>query len=81
MTAPQLVERPGSEELARKHCARPQPQPRDAHLVFYCRAGVRARTAAQLASRAGWPSVGEYPGSWLEWQERAGPIEKVPSES
>ncbi|KAM4064729.1 rhodanese-like domain-containing protein [Hirsutella rhossiliensis] len=80
MTAAQVVEQPGNEELARQHSLQPRPQPRDAHLVFYCRAGVRARTAAQLAGRAGWPSVGEYPGSWLEWEERAGPVERVPPE-
>lgn len=81
MTAPHLVEQPGGDDVARGGgLESPPPPPRDAHLVFYCRAGVRARTAAQMASRAGWPSVGEYPGSWLEWEERAGPVEKVPSE-
>jgi len=49
--------------------------PKDAHLVFYCKAGVRARSAAGLAQHAGWESVGVYPGSWLEWSERNGAAE------
>ena len=51
--------------------------PKDAHLVFYCKAGVRARAAAGLARHAGWESVGQYPGSWLDWEERKGPVEVV----
>jgi len=49
--------------------------PRDAELVFYCKAGVRSRAAAGLARNAGWKSVGEYPGSWMDWAERGGEIE------
>ncbi|KAH7327901.1 Rhodanese-like domain-containing protein [Stachybotrys elegans] len=45
-------------------------------LLFYCKAGVRARGAAALAQHAGWSEVGEYTGSWLEWAERGGPVEK-----
>ncbi|KAJ6444246.1 cytochrome P450 61 [Purpureocillium lavendulum] len=51
--------------------------PRDATLLFYCKAGVRARSAATLAQHAGWPSVGEYPGSWLDWEVHGGPVEKA----
>lgn len=51
--------------------------PKDATLLFYCKAGVRARTAAALAQHAGWTSVGEYPGSWLDWEAHQGPVEKV----
>ncbi|PHH84059.1 hypothetical protein CDD83_2559 [Cordyceps sp. RAO-2017] len=51
--------------------------PRDAHLLFYCRAGVRARSAAALARRAGWESVGEYTGSWMDWEKHRGPVEDV----
>ncbi|UNI22059.1 hypothetical protein JDV02_007983 [Purpureocillium takamizusanense] len=51
--------------------------PRDAHLLFYCKAGVRARSAAGLAQHAGWDSVGEYPGSWLDWEAKGGPVETV----
>ncbi|KAM3511677.1 hypothetical protein MY11210_004694 [Beauveria gryllotalpidicola] len=50
---------------------------KDKTLVFYCKAGVRARTAAGLALHAGWTSVGEYTGSWLDWAEKQGPVEKV----
>ncbi|XWW95072.1 hypothetical protein V2A60_003023 [Cordyceps javanica] len=54
------------------------PRPgKDKTLVFYCKAGVRARTAAGLALHAGWTNVGEYPGSWLDWAEHNGPVEKV----
>ncbi|KAJ3478135.1 hypothetical protein NLG97_g8655 [Lecanicillium saksenae] len=50
---------------------------KDKTLVFYCKAGVRAKTAAGLALHAGWKNVGEYRGSWLDWAERNGPVEKV----
>ncbi|KAG7417343.1 hypothetical protein LZL87_007023 [Fusarium oxysporum] len=46
-------------------------------LVFYCKAGVRARAAAQLAHYAGWNKIGEYAGSWLDWEAQKGPVEKV----
>ncbi|KYK59699.1 Rhodanese domain protein [Drechmeria coniospora] len=51
--------------------------PRDATLLFYCKAGVRARSAAALAKHAGWNKVGEYPGSWLDWESQGGPVEKA----
>ncbi|PFH62712.1 hypothetical protein XA68_12390 [Ophiocordyceps unilateralis] len=51
--------------------------PRNAHVVFYCRAGVRAHAAAVMASEAGWKSVGEYPGSWLDWSKCGGTAERV----
>ncbi|KAF5582118.1 heat shock 67B2 [Fusarium pseudoanthophilum] len=46
-------------------------------LVFYCKAGVRARAAAQLAHHAGWDKIGDYAGSWLDWEAQKGPVEKV----
>ncbi|KAF5656071.1 heat shock protein 67B2 [Fusarium sp. NRRL 25303] len=46
-------------------------------LVFYCKAGVRARAAAQLAHYAGWDKIGDYAGSWLDWEAQQGPVEKV----
>ncbi|CEJ80313.1 hypothetical protein VHEMI00503 [[Torrubiella] hemipterigena] len=52
---------------------------KDKTLVFYCKAGVRARSAAALAQHAGWNKIGEYPGSWLDWQEQNGPVEKLSS--
>lgn len=54
--------------------ARPPP---DAELVFYCKAGVRSRAAAGLARQAGWRSVGEYSGSWLDWVAKGGKIERA----
>ncbi|KAI5861890.1 Rhodanese-like domain-containing protein [Durotheca rogersii] len=45
-------------------------------LVFYCKAGVRSRAAAQIAREAGFPRVAEYPGSWNEWAARGGAVER-----
>lgn len=47
-------------------------------LVFYCRAGVRAKTAAQLAVQAGYDParIGVYEGSWLDWEKRRGEVER-----
>ncbi|KAF2136785.1 uncharacterized protein K452DRAFT_216099, partial [Aplosporella prunicola CBS 121167] len=42
------------------------------HLVFYCKAGVRSSAAAQLAQQGGFESVGEYRGSWLDWERNGG---------
>lgn len=48
------------------------------HVVFYCKAGVRAQAAAQMAVQAGYdPSrVGIYWGSWLDWQKNGGRVER-----
>ncbi|KAJ0168594.1 Thiosulfate sulfurtransferase RDL2, mitochondrial [Colletotrichum tanaceti] len=52
------------------------PRPaKDTELVFYCKAGVRSRAAAVLAKEAGWTRVGEYPGSFLDWQKHGGEVE------
>jgi len=45
---------------------------KDTEVVFYCKAGVRSRAAAELAKQAGWKSVGEYQGSWLDWERNGG---------
>ncbi|EDU43475.1 conserved hypothetical protein [Pyrenophora tritici-repentis Pt-1C-BFP] len=57
--------------------------PRGKEVVFFCKAGVRSRAAAGIARQAGGPTanaffnryvnVGEYRGSWLDWQKRGGP--------
>lgn len=52
-----------------------KPAPSD-HLIMYCKAGIRARTAAGLAQHAGYEKVSEYPGSWLDWAENKGEVEK-----
>ena len=44
--------------------------------MFYCKAGVRSRAAAALAREGGWEGVGEFPGSWMEWEGRGGEIER-----
>ncbi|KAJ9143977.1 Rhodanese-like protein [Coniochaeta hoffmannii] len=53
----------------------PRPD-KDKEVVFYCKAGVRCRGAAGIAKDAGWTKVGEYPGSWTEWFEKNGPVER-----
>jgi len=50
---------------------------KEKEVVFYCRAGVRSRAAAELARQAGWEKVGEYSGSWLDWEKRGGEREGV----
>ncbi|OJK02756.1 hypothetical protein ASPACDRAFT_113021, partial [Aspergillus aculeatus ATCC 16872] len=47
-------------------------------IVFYCKAGVRARAAAQLAVQAGYDAarIGVYEGSWLDWADRGGKVER-----
>ncbi|KAL4929475.1 rhodanese-like domain-containing protein [Aspergillus undulatus] len=47
-------------------------------IVFYCKAGVRARAAAQLAVQAGYDveRIGVYEGSWLDWAQNGGRVEK-----
>ncbi|KAG6094858.1 hypothetical protein E4U31_006123 [Claviceps sp. LM219 group G6] len=52
-----------------------EPPARD--MVFYCKAGVRAETAAQLARQMGFKNVGVYQGSWLEWVREGGPAERL----
>eukprot|EP00948_MAST-09A_sp_MAST-9A-sp1_P003752 g3752.t1 len=49
--------------------AGPLPEP-DKMLVFYCKAGVRSRAAAEFAIAAGYEDVAEYPGGaneFLAW--------------
>ncbi|KAJ9614191.1 Thiosulfate sulfurtransferase rdl2, mitochondrial [Cladophialophora chaetospira] len=47
-------------------------------VIFYCKAGVRSRAAARLAGQAGFAGkIGEFPGSWIEWAEKGGEVEKV----
>lgn len=48
----------------------------DKEVIFYCKAGVRGKVAAELARQAGWKKIGEYPGSWLDWASCRGPVQK-----
>jgi rhodanese-related sulfurtransferase len=41
-------------------------------VVFYCKAGVRSKAAAQFARQNGYEFVGEYPGSWVDWVGKGG---------
>ncbi|KAF9885806.1 hypothetical protein FE257_012388 [Aspergillus nanangensis] len=58
--------------------AKPGAEGQDGDVVFYCKAGVRARAAAQLAVQAGYDParVGVYEGSWLDWADKRGKVEK-----
>ncbi|POY72138.1 hypothetical protein BMF94_4871 [Rhodotorula taiwanensis] len=38
-------------------------------MIFYCRAGVRAQTAVDLAKAAGYKLARNYEGSYLDWQK------------
>ncbi|KAJ5374039.1 hypothetical protein N7517_006045 [Penicillium concentricum] len=61
--------------------AKPDPTESEgepAQMVFYCKAGVRAKTAAQMAVQAGYDpaNIGVYAGSWLDWERNGGKVEK-----
>ena len=45
---------------------------KETEVVFYCKSGVRSKAAAELARQAGWQKVGEYQGSWLDWEKNGG---------
>lgn len=45
-------------------------------VVFYCKAGIRSNAAVRLAMQAGWKSVGEYRGSWMDWEKNGGAVVK-----
>ena len=46
-------------------------------MIFYCRSGVRSKAAVELARQAGFGGkVSEFPGSWLEWEEKGGEVER-----
>ena len=56
----------------------PRPGP-DAEVVFYCKSGVRSRAAARMAAQAEprfGGRVGEFPGSWKEWESQGGAVER-----
>ncbi|KAJ5367652.1 hypothetical protein N7541_001593 [Penicillium brevicompactum] len=57
----------------------PKPEPVEGEqMVFYCKAGVRAKIMAQMAVKAGYDpaTVGYYWGSWLDWEKNGGKAER-----
>ncbi|CCX05842.1 Rhodanese-like domain-containing protein [Pyronema domesticum] len=66
-SAPEALCLPEDEFVDRFGFAKP---PKDAEVVFYCKAGVRSAAAAQLALQMGYEKVAEYPGSWVDWVKR-----------
>ncbi|KAF3048416.1 hypothetical protein E8E12_011784 [Didymella heteroderae] len=50
-------------------------------MIFFCKAGVRSKAAASIARQAGYTNVGEYPGSWNDWQKKGGPGTRSPPEA
>ncbi|KAI9851897.1 MAG: RNA polymerase C-22 sterol desaturase [Thelocarpon superellum] len=49
-----------------------QKPPPSKEVVFYCKAGVRSSAAAVMAKQSGYEKVGEYRGSWLDWEKQGG---------
>lgn len=45
---------------------------KDVEVIFFCHSGIRSLRAANLALEAGWLYVGNYSGSWLDWEEHDG---------
>ena len=41
--------------------------PKDAHVVVYCRTGIRASAAAAALMEDGYTNVELYEGSWTDW--------------
>ncbi|KAG9198575.1 hypothetical protein G6514_009816 [Epicoccum nigrum] len=58
-----------------------QKPPTGKEVIFFCKAGVRSRAAASIARQAGYTNVGEYPGSWNDWQANGGPSTHSPPEA
>lgn len=51
---------------------------KDDEVIFYCKAGVRSKAAARLAGQSDFGGkIGEFPGSWKEWESSGGEVEKV----
>ena len=46
-------------------------------VIFYCKAGVRSKAAARLASEWQGVKVGDMVGGWNEWSSRGGKVERV----
>ena len=48
-------------------------------VIFYCKAGVRSKAAARLASEWKGVKIGDMVGGWNEWSSRGGKVERVGS--
>ncbi|KAI9824445.1 MAG: hypothetical protein M1832_001980 [Thelocarpon impressellum] len=68
-SAPDALSLPPDEFEERFGVAKPDA---GKQLVFYCLAGVRSATAVALARRGGYERVGDYAGSWQDWEKRGG---------
>lgn len=67
-----------SEEDFEEKFGFPRPSEKD-EVIFYCKAGVRSRQAALFAGQARpafGGKVGNYNGSWLDWEKNGGKAEK-----
>ena len=52
--------------------------PKDAHVVVYCRTGVRASAAVSALMEDGYTNVELYEGSWTDWtSDPSRPVETV----
>lgn len=49
-----------------------QKPPITKHLVFYCASGRRGGMAREVAARAGYTDLSEYPGSMNDWVAHGG---------
>lgn len=72
-SAPEAMLLPADEFEDRFGSEKPRA---DQEVVFYCKAGVRSSAAAKLAEQAGYERVGEYRGSWIDWEKNGGEVEK-----
>ncbi|KAI5300810.1 hypothetical protein KEM55_004798 [Ascosphaera atra] len=78
-TAPDAYSLPPDEFLDRFGYEKPGSSKDDENkdFIFYCLAGVRARSAAELARQAGFKGrIGVYDGSWKDWEKNNGKVEK-----
>lgn len=64
------------DEAAFKSRYRLEKPAQDALLVTSCKIGGRAAKAGQALSALGYSSVQVYSGSFTDWQNKGGPVEK-----
>jgi len=66
VSSPEALSLPEDEFEDRFGTEKPK---KDQEVVFYCKAGIRSNAAAQLALQEGYQKVGEYRGSWVDWEK------------